>query len=60
MAEARLLYGQVIMDAMGSGDGELLKAMSTVSTFMLSKASGDDEALQAWKEADAKLKDALG
>ena len=52
MAEARLLYGVIIRDAMGSGDKELMTAMSKVSTFMLSRAEGRDEALEDWKHAD--------
>ena len=60
MAEARLLYGVVIRDAIGTGDKELIKAVSKVSTFMLSRAEGDDDALVDWKNADAELRKSLG
>jgi hypothetical protein len=59
MAEARLLYGVIIRDAMGSGDKDLMKAMSKVSTFMLSRAEGHDDALEDWKRADDALRKAL-
>lgn len=60
MAEARLLYGVIIRDAMDTNDKELMQAVSKVSTFMLSRASGDDAELEGWKAADADLKSALG
>lgn len=59
MAEARLLYGVIIREAMGSGDKELMGAVSKVSTFMLSRAEGADDTLNDWKKADDELKKAL-
>ncbi len=59
MAEARLLYGVIIRDAMGTGDKDLMQAMSKVSTFMLSRARGSDQELDEWKKADDDLKSAL-
>ena len=59
MAEARLLYGEPILEAMATGDRELMEAMSKVSTHLLSRSSGNDQALEDWKAADAKLKAAL-
>ena len=59
MAEARMLYGVVIREAMGSGDKELMEAVSKVSTFMLKRSEGDDDALSDWKRADGELKKAL-
>lgn len=59
MAEARLLYGVIIREAMDANDKELMQAISKVSTFMLSRAEGDDAALEDWKKADHELKSAL-
>lgn len=59
MAEARMLYGVVIREAMGSGDKDLMEAVSKVSTFMLKRSDGDDDALNDWKQADGELKKAL-
>ncbi|WP_394691734.1 hypothetical protein [Hoeflea sp.] len=59
MAEARLLYGVIIREAMGTGDKELMDAVSKVSSFMLTRAEGQDETLEDWKQADHELKRAL-
>lgn len=59
MAEARLLYGCVIRDAMATGDKELVQAVAKVSKFMLSRATGDDAELKDWREADAELRKSM-
>ncbi|MCY0093927.1 hypothetical protein [Hoeflea ulvae] len=59
MAEMRMLYGVIIREAMATGDKELMQAVSKVSTFMLSRAAGRDEALNDWQNADGELKKAL-
>lgn len=59
MADAVLLYGVVIRDAIQTGDKDLMRSVLKVSEYMLPRA-GSGPQVDDWRAAQGELEKAVG